>query len=195
MCEWLCKWLEPAVLIQIFIAVGLGVYAWDTRKLRKSSQTQNEISQEQNERMQRPCLVPSVRENMGVDATLWSHERVLLGTAGDTGRVIFHNIGNGPAFNVRYGSQGQNSEGFLPYILQQGKEPSTIPLNHLRSLLSDQEEEEIGLLLSYESQSGQRHESKLLIREGLDSKLVVTDCQFRSYPAQSARPTVSERMR
>ena len=49
MCEWLCSWLEPAVLIQIVIAVGLGVYAWDTRKLRKSSQRQNEISQEQNE--------------------------------------------------------------------------------------------------------------------------------------------------
>ena len=196
MCEWLCSWLEPAVLIQIVIAVGLGVYAWDTRKLRKSSQRQNEISQELNEAMQKPCLVPLVQKNESrVDATLWLNERILRGTSGNTGDVVFHNIGNGPAFNIRYGVQEQTGDGFLPYILPQEKEPATLPLNHLRSLLSNQDEEELSLLLSYESLSGRRHQSTLLIREGLDSMLVVTDCQFRSYPPQAAKPTVSERMR
>ena len=173
MCEWLYKLLEPAVLIQIVIAVGLGVYAWDTRKLRKSAQEQNEI-------MQKPCLVPLVQKNESrANATLWLNERILRGTSGNTGDVVFHNIGNGPAFNIWYGVQEQTGEGFLPYILPQEEEPTTLPLNHLRSLLSNQDEEEMIVSLSYESLSGRHYKSTIRIREDTNSRLAVSNCQFQ----------------
>ena len=123
------------LVVQVLILFGLIWYAYETREIRKTSQKQietsqkqTEISHEQNEIMQKPCLVPLIQENESrVDATLWLNERVLLGTSGNTGYVVLHNIGNGPAFNIRYGVQEQSSDGFLPYITQQEK---TLPPSH-----------------------------------------------------------------
>ena len=77
MCEWLLKLIEPEVFIQCLILLGLIWYACETLKLRKASQEQNEI-------MQKPCLVPLIREN----------ESRVNGTSGDLGFVVLNNAGN-----------------------------------------------------------------------------------------------------
>lgn len=161
--------------VQIIIAVLLCKYAWDTFKLRKAAQEQNEI-------MQTPCLVPVVRENESrTSALLWSNDWLLDGTSGSTGFVLLHNIGNSPAFNIRYGIHGQDPDGFLPYVLKQGKERTTLPLNKLRDeFSSNQDEEEVIISLSYESLGGRRYKANIYIREGLPGELVVSNCQFQS---------------
>lgn len=175
MCEWLLKLTEPEVFIQCLIFLGLIWYACETLKLRKASREQNEI-------MQKPCIVPLVRENESrVSALLWSNERILDGTSGDMGFVVLNNVGNSPAFNVRYGIQGEDSAGLLPYILKPGKERTTLSLGQLREWFErNQNEEEVKLTLSYDSLSGRSYESKIHIREGVDSELVV--CKFQIRP-------------
>ena len=193
MCDWIAL---AGLVVQILIFSGLIWYAYETQEIRKTSQEQIatsqeqiEISQEQNEIMQKPCLVPSVQENESrVDATLWSNERVLLGTSGNTGCVVLQNIGHSPSFNIQYGIQGKNPEGFLPYILKQGKERTTLSLNQLRDwFCSNQDEEEVKLSLSYDSLSGRRYESTIIIREGLRPNLVVTKCQFKEITSNPHR--------
>ncbi len=176
MFEWLYKLLEPAVLIQIVIAVGLGIYAWDTRKIRKTSQQQNEI-------MQRPCLVPLVtlREDSSVNQDVlkgrpYPEQKVL--DPGVTDSVKLRNIGNGPALKIRYEAQIQKKGvrcggGILPYISKD--EPESI---NLSPYISNQWGT-VKLKLSYESLSGQSYESEMSIKE---SDAVVTDFKFRPCP-------------
>ena len=172
MCEWLYKLIEPAVLIQIVIAVGLGVYAWDTRKLRKSAQEQNEI-------MQKPCLVPvtkrrgqaSIEQDILKDRQ-YPNERVLDPDV--PGDVQLRNIGNGPAFNVRYEAQLQKQNGCLtgalPYIPKEGTESIFLgaSISNARG--------NVKLKLSYESLSGRSYESEMSIKEW---DAVVSDWIFR----------------
>ena len=103
------------LVVQILILAGLIWYACETRKIRKTSQEQVEtsqrqieISQEQNETMQKPCLVPSVQERDDFDTAVEnlsgnSHPgyRVVYDES-DTGHVVLHNIGSGPAFNIQH---------------------------------------------------------------------------------------------
>lgn len=178
MCDWICKFLQPDVLVQWLIFVGLIWYAFETWKVRKAAQKQNEI-------MQTPCLVPLVRESESsserMSALLWSNERLLDGTSGDTGFVVLHNIGNSPAFKIQYGIHGHDPDGFLPYILKRGKEPTTLSLQKLRDeFSSNQDDNEVAISLSYHSLVDRRYNAKIHIREGLDSELVVSKCQFQS---------------
>ena len=134
-------------LIQLFILVVLIYYTRETWVIRR-------ISQEQNEIMQKPCLVPSCGPRDYDMAVLSkgdfnSGERILAGIGSNQHYVGLRNIGNGNAFNVRYKFQQQDApavcrEGytkvsesgatkakFLPYVLRQKKEPICLPLNCL----------------------------------------------------------------
>jgi len=176
--------------VQILIFVGLIWYAWDTRKIRKASQRQIEISQEQNEVMQKPCLVPLVKErgDSSVERDVlkdrpYPEQRVLdPNVAGSiAGSIQLRNIGNGPAFNIRYEAQLQElgvgcGKGALPYIPKERDESI-----HLSASISNQGQGAVRLKLSYESLSGRRYESEMCIK-GWDA--VVADYQFRSCPSQ-----------
>ena len=160
------------LVVQILILAGLICYACETWKIRKTSQEQNEI-------MQKPCLVPLVRKDRSTEMILYSDtEMVLDDTAGG---ITLHNIGNGPAFNIEFEAPGENPKNFLPYIPNQSKERTTLSLEQLRSLLSPyQDEDEVKLSLLYDSLSRRRYESKFLIRRVVPSNLlVVRNCQFR----------------
>ncbi|MDE2758649.1 MAG: hypothetical protein OXI92_19120 [Acidobacteriota bacterium] len=164
--------------VQILIFFGLIWYAYETLKIRK-------ISQEQNEIMQEPRLVPLVKERADsslerdvLKDRLYPEQRVLDPSV--TGSVRLCNIGNGPAFNVRYEAQFQNREGWpkgaLPYIAK-GETEST----YLSASISNEGWGAVRLKLSYESLSGRSYESEMSIK---GSDAVVTDYQFRSCPSQ-----------
>ena len=181
MCEWLLKLIEPEVFIQCLIFLGLIWYAWETLKLRQASQEQNEI-------LQKPCLVLLVRRRedieIGTDIIAgipYPEERILDGEWSGTGHVALHNIGNGPAFNIRHETHkqeapcGSSGRGYLPYILQGRKEPILqVPSN----LIPDDEDKEVEFKVSYESRSGDRYLSTMYIGRGRISEPVVTKCQF-----------------
>ena len=177
MYEWFCKWLEPAVLIQILIAGGLVFYALDTRRLRKASQEQNEL-------MQKPCLVPVLQERKHIVGPAWDAE---IGIKYPDHRSIafshveLKNIGDGAAFNIQYEIQKREprslSKGSLLYI-EKGHKAST------RLMVDDfetsSEQEDVSLKLSYESLSGRRYENVMSTRQlGEEEKeTLVTKCQF-----------------
>ena len=190
MCESLWGWLEPANIIQCLIFLGLAVYAWDTRKIRKTSQEQNEI-------MQKPCLVPYVLNRVDIDVVAdavecgpYPEERVLGGFT-SAGRVALHNIGNGPAFNIQYEvlikeKPKKYVNGYLPYIPQGEEDPT--PLLQLASNLDPGDQDtEVVFKLSYESLSGRHYDSKLHIRRGTRSELVVADCRFSETSKTTSR--------
>ena len=170
-----------ALAVQIIIAILLCKYAKDTWKLRIASQKQNEI-------MQMPCLVLLVQRREDIDIVAdcvegipYPEERILDGEWLGTGHVALHNIGDGPAFNIRYEIQkqepqsGTTGQGYLPYILQGEKEPVLqVPDN----LDSGDRDKEVGFKLSYESHNGRRYDTEMYIRRGTRHELVVTKCQF-----------------
>ena len=127
--------------------------------------------------MQKPCLVPSVKQRTisSVNQDIlkdrrYPEERILDDVAGN---VCLCNIGNGPAFNVRYEAQNQKQNvcsGALPYIPKGGTESIS-----RRASISNGSEK-VRLKLSYESLSGRSYESEMSIKEW---DAVVSDGQFR----------------
>lgn len=182
MSQWLLEVIEPAVLVQWLILLGLILYALETWRLRKSAQEQNEI-------MQKPCLVLLVRGREDIDINTDAvagiphpGERILDDQWSGTFHVALHNIGDGPAFNIEYEIQkeeqmtGSTGQGYLPYIRQGGKES----VNQVTATLdSGDQEKEVGFKLSYESRIGRRYESEIRIQPGLRGELVVTRCNFQ----------------
>ena len=171
MCEWLCGWLEPANLIQFAIAVGLGFYAWDTRKIRK-------LSQEQIEVMQKPCLVPNVRARTHRVVGEVSDDITYHGVM-TSGNVTLHNIGNGTAFNIRLEIQKQeepkeSSKGYMPFLPAGSEAMTSIVTNEL---YTSKQHEKVKLKLSYVSQSGKSYESAIQVQPG-NTLLIVTDISF-----------------
>ena len=163
MYDWICNLLEPDVLVQWLIFLGLIWYAWETWKLRKVSQDQNEI-------MQKPCIVPVVRDRSTDDA------RDILSVAYDvqagitpehnaidfsgTHRAGLQNIGDGAAFNVRYETQKSKwgrDIGCGRFLYIPRGERVTTHLISEQFAPSDQHEP-VKLKVSYESPSGQRYE-------------------------------------
>ena len=176
------EWVEPAgLLVQVAIAIGLVIYTLETWRLRRAAQ-------EQNETMQKPCLVLLVRRREdidigadGVQSIPYPEERILDGEWSGTGHVALHNIGNGPAFNIRYKIQkqeppfGSTEQGYLPYILRGNKEPVLqVPDN----LGPGDGDKEVGFTMSYESHNGRRYESEIYTRRGRRRELIVTRCEF-----------------
>ncbi len=188
MYEWLGRWLEPSVLIQCLILAGLIWYARETWKLRKASQEQNKISQEQNEAMEKPCLVLSVRKRRDMDTAAdalggnpYPEQKVPDGQKSGTGHVELHNIGAGPAFNIKYvvlveGKPKKFTPGSLPYISKGGRAPIFLIE---QSFSTSGQHEEVELKVLYDSLRGRRHESVTRFRQGTGSEPVVSHCHFR----------------
>ena len=174
-------WLEQvAVLIQLGIFLGLLYYAIETYKIRK-------VSQQQNETMQRPCLVPSVRVRDDFDTAVenlsgnpYPGYRLVYDES-DTSHVVLHNIGSGPAFNIRHevqspkGVKKDNLSGYLPYIRREGGESILLVASNLTS---ENRDTDVVFKLSYESLGGHRYESEMCI-ETRKNEPVVTDYKFR----------------
>ena len=180
MYEWLHKLLEPAVFIQCLIFVGLVVYACETWKIRRTSQ-------EQNETMQKPCLVPSVQERDDFDTAVENLSgnphpgyRIVYDES-DTGHVMLHNIGSGPAFNVKHevqsprGVKKDHLSGYLPYIRREGKESILLVASNL---VPENPDNDVVFKLSYKSLGGRRYESEICIKNR-QNKPIVTCYQFR----------------
>ena len=85
-----------------------------------------------NETMQRPCLVPFVRVRDDLETAAenlsgnpYPGYRVVENET-YTGHVELHNIGSGPAFNIRHevqspkGIKKDHLSGYLPYICREG---------------------------------------------------------------------------
>lgn len=174
MCDWLCRWLEPAILIQCLIFIGLIWYACETWKLRKTSQ-------EQNETMQKPCLVLSVEERDYFNAKLSqggnnAGDKKL--SKGKPNQYLLRNIGNGPALNVRYEvqylgeSKAQPAHSYLPYVSQLKQEGIYLSSSEFNET-SDSE-----ITLSYGSLGKRCYESKIRIHRE-NGSLVAVDFRFR----------------
>ena len=90
--------------------VGLGIYCFETYKIRKASQDQVIASQklikaslDQVEGSLKPCIAFAARLRDGADAILEMHGAVgNLIVQPDQGSYVIHNIGNGAALNLRY---------------------------------------------------------------------------------------------
>ena len=170
-----------ALVVQILIFLGLIWYTCETCKIRRTSQKQIEISQEQNETMQRPCLVPSTQVRDDLDTAVenlsgnpYPGYRVVVDES-CTGHVELHNIGSGPAFNIRHevqspeGIKKDHLSGYLPYIQQEGKESILLVASNL---ISEDPDRDVVLRLSYESLGGHRYESKICIETRKNAPVV-----------------------
>ena len=177
MCDWIAL---TGLGVQILILGGLIYYAIETHMIRK-------VSQQQNETMQRPCLVPSVQVRDDCDTAVenlrgnpYPGYRVVYDES-DTGHVVLHNIGSGPAFNIRHevqspkGTKKNNLSGYLPYICRQGKESILLVASNL---ISEYPDKDVVLKLSYKSLGGHRYESEMCIKNR-ENKPVVTCYEFR----------------
>ena len=163
-------WIEPAnFVVQLVIAAGLIWYTCETWKIRKASQEQIATSQEQNEIMQKPCLVPSVRVRDDCDTAaenlsgnLYPGYRVVENEP-CTGHVALRNIGSGAAFKHPATRQVQSPKGikkdhlsgYLPYIRRQGKESILLVASNL---ISEYPDKDVVLKLSYENLGGHRYD-------------------------------------
>ncbi len=176
MYEWSLKWIEPAVLIQCLILLGLIWYACETWKLRRASQEQIEV-------MEKPCVVPSflVRpEWVGGEV---SHETTYQGVMifGPTVQIL--NIGKATAFDIEFEIQKHEEtkvsrKGYLPF-LPHGKD-AFIRIKR-DELVTSKEQMDITLKLSYVSQSGKSYTSSTTVRpnDNLGNNLgIVTDVSF-----------------
>ncbi len=170
----MCDWIVLAGLgVQILIFLGLIWYACETLKIRITSQQQNEI-------MQKPCLVPLLKERAAssveqdaLKGRPYPQQRVLDSSV--AGAVKLRNIGNGPALNIRYEAQLQKQnaclKGALTYIPKDGEESTDLSASISNAWGA------VRLKLSYESLSGRSYKSEMSIT-GWDG--VVTDYKFRS---------------
>ena len=183
MCDWYCIELA-GLIVQCLIFIGLLVYAWDTHKLQIASQDQNEI-------MQKPCVVPVVRERSTDDpigTTVSAAYDVGAGITPEhnaidfsgTHYAVLQNIGDGAAFNVRYKIQKREprheiGSGRFLYIPKGGKVTTHLIAEYFDA--SDQHES-VKLKISYESPSGQRYKitmwTQQVKRQDAETQIVVT---------------------
>jgi hypothetical protein len=98
------------LIVQVLGILGLAFYAFETRRIRKASENQVQISQglikaamDQVEGLSKPCLTLHSALRGAADAIAEIH-----GATGNTiaaavdGSFAMQNIGNGTALNVRY---------------------------------------------------------------------------------------------
>jgi hypothetical protein len=98
------------LIVQTLGVIGLAVYCIETYRIRKASQDQVTASQkiiraavDQVEGLSKPCIAFSARLRDASDAILEMHGAVgNLVVNPDGGSYVIHNIGNGPALNLRY---------------------------------------------------------------------------------------------
>ena len=98
------------LIVQTLAVVGLALYCIETYRIRKASQDQVTASQrliqaamDQVEGSSKPCVAFSARLRDDADVILEMHEAVgNLIVQPEAGSYVIHNMGNGPALNLRY---------------------------------------------------------------------------------------------
>ena len=106
------------LIVQTLGVIGLAIYCCETYRIRKASQDQVTASQrliqaamDQVEGLSKPCIAFSAQLRDGADAILEMHGAVgNLIVLPDGGSYVIHNIGNGPALNLRYFFTRDNAE-------------------------------------------------------------------------------------
>jgi hypothetical protein len=168
-------WLPIAnFIVQCLLFVGLTVYTVVTWRILGASRKQIEVSQEQVEAAQKPCLMFST--------TLRAPEDAILEMGGtDSAMMILcpqaqaqlENIGNGPTVNARYSltpinpaSTVARPSSYLVTVLSGQKILTPIPRGTLQG--NDWE-----IVLSYESLAGRKYRTRITA-----NNLVLTDIKF-----------------
>jgi hypothetical protein len=179
-------WVEAIALVAIFML------DWrerkDQRKERedqhKETVAQLQVSQDQVEAAQKPCLVLST--------TPRAPEEAIMGMGGtDSAMLILcpqaqaqlENIGNGPAVNARYSltpidpaSTVARPSAYLVTVLAGQKILTPIP----RGILQGNEWE---IVLIYDSLTGRKYRTRITA-----NNLVVTDMKFEQVPIEAGHP-------
>jgi hypothetical protein len=175
-------WLDYVNLcVQLLLLAGLVWYTVETRRIRRTSQRQIALSQDQVEATLRPCV--------SLSKTSRSFEDVVL-ALNDTdsavvvlcpeGVVQIENIGVGPAINIRYDfrpadhheSTHANPKGYVAGISQDGN--FRIPV--ARGLLQGHLYE---CVFDYESVSHRRYRTRVRL-----DNLVITEMRFDVIPTE-----------
>jgi hypothetical protein len=98
------------LIVQTVGVIGLAIYCFETYRIRKASQDQVTASQriiqaamDQVEGLSKPCIAFSAQLRERADAILQRDGAVgSLIVLDDGGSYLIHNIGNGPALNLKY---------------------------------------------------------------------------------------------
>lgn len=190
MFEWLQKWLEPEVLIQCLIFLGLVKYACETLKIRKASQKQNEI-------VHKPCLVPVGKERHEITDGLSRNADRLVGNTPQLTQLAFsrnhlvevENVGYGTAFNVvleiQKGTPASVSNRVNVAYIRHGDSVETDFVE--QEFQSFDPTEDVKLKLSYTSLGGWRYENVMSIRQGHASETLVGEFQFDEEPPHTPK--------
>jgi hypothetical protein len=123
------------LIVQALGVIGLAIYCFETYRIRKASQDQLTASQriiqaamDQVEGLSKPCIAFSAQLRDGADAILHMHGAVgNLIVLPDRGSYVIHNIGNGPALNLKYFFTRDNANPaerdwrYLPAVLATGR--------------------------------------------------------------------------
>jgi len=164
--------------IQVLLLLGLVWYTVETRRIRKTSQKQFALGQDQVEATLRPCIALSTAARTGEDAIL-----AVDGTDSTVvvrcpeGLVQIENIGVGPAINVRYEFRAINPEnnlahptGYVAGVSVSG----TFLIPVARALIVGHD---FNCVFDYESVAHRKYRTKVTLRN-----LVITDLRFEALP-------------
>lgn len=154
------------LIVQTLGVIGLAIYCCETYRIRKASQDQVTASQrliqaamDQVEGLSKPCIAFSAQLRDGADAILEMHGAVgNLIVLPDGGSYVIHNIGNGPALNLRYFFTRDNAERdwrYLPAVL-------TSQRATLVETLGGYSAEHVATF-EYESIGGRKHRSAIIL--------------------------------
>lgn len=165
-----------AILPIINTAIGvlglmlLGLYAWDTRKIRLAAQ-------DQTEGQQKPCITLCATARDPADAIVEANGVVgAMVLATQEGNLALQNLGNGLALKVRYdftqisprGAEATYRRGSYLQHMAAGKS-FPIPVPHARLRNTDCE-----FVATYESLGGRKYKSRIQV-----TNAVITEISFR----------------
>jgi hypothetical protein len=176
MRDWLDYW---NAFIQVLLLGGLVWYTVETWRIRRTSQKQIALSQDQVEGTLRPCISLSTapREFEAAILAMDETDSTVIVRCPE-GVVQIENIGVGPAINIRYEfrplqpheSTHANPKGYVAGIPKDGT--SRIPV--ARALIVGHNYE---CQFEYESVSHRRYRTKVTL-----NNLVITNMRFEVLP-------------
>jgi hypothetical protein len=168
--------------IQALLLAGLVWYTLETRRIRRTSQKQFGLSQEQVEATLRPCIALSTTARTPEEAILAMDDTdstVIVRCP--EGLVQIENIGVGPAINIRYEFSPTNPEGNLAHPTGYVAGISTngtflIPV--ARALIVGHD---FNCSFDYESVGHRKYRTKVTLKN-----LIITDMRFERPATGSA---------
>jgi hypothetical protein len=175
--DWTLRLSYANTGIQILVLLGLVWYTLETRRIRKTSQKQFALSQDQVEATLRPCLSLSTTARNAEDAILAMDDTdstVIVRCP--EGLVQVENIGVGPATNIRYEFSPADPEGTLahPTGYVAGLPVSgTFLIPVARTLIAGHN---YNCRFDYESVGHRRYRTRVALKN-----LVITDVRFEAF--------------